>query len=65
MVAPAIRGIQDNKVVATTRHFIANEQEHFRWTYEAKQNNFTITESISMNLDDRTMHEIYLCQEHL
>ena len=30
LIAPAIEGIQEAGVIATTRHFIANEQEHFR-----------------------------------
>ena len=60
MVAPTVKGIQRNRVVSTIRHFIANEQEHFRFLLESEQNGFNITESISANLDDRTMHEIYL-----
>ncbi|KAI9653286.1 MAG: hypothetical protein M1831_006121 [Alyxoria varia] len=60
MVGPSIKGIQDNNLVATTRHFIANEQERFRWNYEAGDNGFELEESISANLDDWTMHEVYL-----
>ena len=65
MVARAIRGIQDSEVIATTRHFIANEQEHFRFTLESDQNNFAIKDDISANLNDRTMHEIYLWQDKI
>ncbi|KIJ61468.1 glycoside hydrolase family 3 protein [Hydnomerulius pinastri MD-312] len=41
-----ILGLQQGGVQATAKHFIGNEQEHFR-TQE------------SSNIDDRTMHEIY------
>ena len=41
------RGIQNQGVIATAKHFIGNEQEHWR-------------EFISSNIDDRTLHEIYL-----
>jgi beta-glucosidase len=46
-IAEAIKGIQDQGVVACAKHFILNEQEHFR-------------EQLSSNLDDKTMHELYL-----
>ncbi|EFX04586.1 beta-glucosidase 2 [Grosmannia clavigera kw1407] len=54
-----ITGIQDAGVQATAKHYIAYEQETQRNpTYDA---NDTITfEAVSANLDDRTMHEIYL-----
>ena len=45
-----IAGIQSQGVIATAKHFIANEQEHFRQGPGA----------ISSNLDDRTLHEMYL-----
>lgn len=60
MVMPTVKGIQDNGVVATTKHYIANEQEHFRLKSEAVQNGVPISESISATVDDRTMHELYL-----
>lgn len=61
MVGPTIRGIQENGIMATVKHYIANEQEHFRQTTEAQQIlNVSISEPISSNLDDKTMHEIYL-----
>jgi hypothetical protein len=40
-------------VQATIKHFIANEQEHFRGDGQ-------VTNTISSNVDDRTMHEAYL-----
>jgi len=42
-----IQGIQSKGVQANAKHYINNEQEHFR-------------ESSSSNVDDRTQHEIYL-----
>lgn len=59
-VAETIRGIQDAGVIATTKHYIANEQEHFRQAPEAEGYGYNITESSSSNIDDVTMHELYL-----
>lgn len=57
-----IIGYQDAGVQATPKHFIGNEQETMRnptWS-----SNGTVTdidqEALSSNIDDRTMHEIYL-----
>ncbi|SPO01842.1 Probable beta-glucosidase G [Cephalotrichum gorgonifer] len=57
-----IRGHQDAGVQATAKHYIGNEQETQRNpTYDR---NGTVTdviqEAISSNIDDRTMHELYL-----
>ncbi|KAJ6089940.1 hypothetical protein N7467_005156 [Penicillium canescens] len=57
-----IRGHQDAGVQATAKHFIGNEQETQRNpTYDS---NGTVTdviqEAVSANIDDRTMHELYL-----
>ncbi|KAK7415694.1 hypothetical protein QQX98_005729 [Neonectria punicea] len=57
-----IRGHQDAGVQATAKHFIGNEQETQRNpTYDT---NGTVTdviqEALSANIDDRTMHELYL-----
>jgi len=59
-VAQTVRGIQDAGVIACTKHYIMNEQEHFRQAPEAQGYGFNITESISSNVDDVTMHELYL-----
>ncbi|APA08328.1 hypothetical protein SS1G_13255 [Sclerotinia sclerotiorum 1980 UF-70] len=48
-----IEGIQDAGVIACAKHFIMNEQEHFR---EPGNSNA----AYSANLDDKTMHELYL-----
>lgn len=49
-----VKGIQDQGVMATIKHFVANEQEHFRQTWA-----WGIPHAISSNIDDRTMHEVY------
>jgi len=50
-----IKGIQDEGVMATAKHYIANEQEHFRQSFE-----WGLPNALSSNIDDRTLHEIYL-----
>lgn len=59
-MAETIRGIQDAGVVACAKHFILNEQEHFRQVGEATGYGYTINEALSSNVDDVTMHELYL-----
>ncbi|KAF2227237.1 putative beta-glucosidase [Elsinoe ampelina] len=49
-----IRGIQSQGVIATAKHYIANEQEHYRQSWEWGTPN-----AISSNIDDRTLHEMY------
>jgi beta-glucosidase-like glycosyl hydrolase len=51
--ALTVEGIQSVGVIATIKHLIANEQEMFRM-YNLFQ------PGISSNLDDRTLHELYL-----
>jgi beta-glucosidase len=60
MMAETIKGIQDAGVIACAKHFIGNEQEHFRQAGEAQGYGYNITESVSANIDDKTMHELYL-----
>ncbi|KAI9827945.1 MAG: hypothetical protein M1826_006141 [Phylliscum demangeonii] len=59
-MAQTIRGIQDAGVIACAKHFILNEQEHFRQVGEALGYGYNITEALSSNVDDKTMHELYL-----
>ncbi|EHK25989.1 glycoside hydrolase family 3 protein [Trichoderma virens Gv29-8] len=47
-----IKGVQEQGVIATIKHFIANEQEMYRM-YNPFQYAY------SSNIDDRTMHEVY------
>lgn len=60
LVAETIKGMQKPGVIACAKHFIANEQERFRIAAEAQGYGFDIAESLSSNVDDVTMHEIYL-----
>jgi beta-glucosidase len=60
LIAPTIQGIQSVGVIACTKHFILNEQEHFRQVGESTGRGYNITASLSSNLDDKTMHEVYL-----
>ncbi|KAF2686001.1 glycoside hydrolase family 3 protein [Lentithecium fluviatile CBS 122367] len=57
-VAETVKGIQDAGVIACTKHYILNEQEHFRspGTFE----DFGFVDAISSNVDDKTLHELYL-----
>lgn len=50
-----IIGIQEEGVMACAKHYIANEQEHFRQALA-----WGLPNAISSNIDDRTMHELYL-----
>ncbi|PYH93357.1 hypothetical protein BO71DRAFT_381635 [Aspergillus ellipticus CBS 707.79] len=57
-----ILGMQDAGVQANAKHFIAYEQETQRNPTYAPDANATtyIQDSVSSNLDDRTLHEIYM-----
>ncbi|KAK7969418.1 beta-glucosidase [Apiospora saccharicola] len=48
-----VQGIQSVGVITSTKHFIGNEQETNRVPANGK-------ESVSSNIDDKTMHEVYL-----
>ncbi|RDW92337.1 hypothetical protein BP5796_01731 [Coleophoma crateriformis] len=52
--AETIKGIQEEGVMATIKHFIGNEQEHFRQSFE-----WGFPNAMSSNIDDRTLHELY------
>lgn len=49
-----ILGVQDQGVVATAKHYICNEQETNRFYGDSNSKGY------SANLDDKTIHEIYL-----
>ncbi|KAI4866509.1 glycoside hydrolase family 3 protein [Hypoxylon rubiginosum] len=59
-IAETIKGIQDAGVIACAKHYIGNEQEHFRQVGESQGRGFNISDPISSNIDDKTMHELYL-----
>ncbi|EAQ85871.1 hypothetical protein CHGG_07124 [Chaetomium globosum CBS 148.51] len=50
-----VTAVQAAGVITSTKHFIANEQE-------TNRNPSNDVESVSSNIDDRTMHEFYLCK---
>ncbi|KAL1591747.1 hypothetical protein SLS60_011746 [Paraconiothyrium brasiliense] len=52
-----IRGHQDAGVQACAKHYIGNEQETHRSTTDL---NDTELAAVSSNIDDRTLHEVYL-----
>lgn len=56
----SILGIQSVGVQATAKHFIGNEQETQRNPTLVAGTVEVIQESLSANIDDRTMHELYL-----
>lgn len=60
MFAESIKGTQAAGVMTSAKHYIAYEQEHFRQTSDATSYGFNISEPVSANLDDVTMHELYL-----
>ncbi|KAL2838667.1 beta-glucosidase-related glycosidase [Aspergillus pseudodeflectus] len=53
LVKETVLGTQEGGVVATTKHYIANEQE-------ARRGGSNKTVAVSSNIDDVTMHELYL-----
>lgn len=57
-ITESINGLQDAGVQACAKHYIANEQETQRSSTINADG--TQTEGISSNVDDRTIHELYL-----
>lgn len=57
-VTESINGLHDAGVQTSTKHYIANEQETQRSS--TLNPDGTQTEAISANVDDRTIHELYL-----
>jgi hypothetical protein len=56
MVYETVSAIQEAGVIATTKHLIAQEQETHRLSSGAGP----FQEAVSSNVDDKTMHELYL-----
>jgi beta-glucosidase len=53
--AQTIRGIQRNGVMATAKHYVMNEQEHFRQSFE-----WGLPNALSSNVDDRALREVFI-----
>ncbi|RCI12872.1 hypothetical protein L249_1082 [Ophiocordyceps polyrhachis-furcata BCC 54312] len=53
LVSETVEGIQGEGVQASVKHFIANEQEDYR-------SSSLFGEAVSSNIDDKTMHELYM-----
>lgn len=54
----SVQGLQSVGVQASSKHFIANEQETQRTS--STSDDGTVVEAISENVDDRTLHELYI-----
>jgi beta-glucosidase len=54
----SVHGIESQGVQTCSKHFIGNEQETQRTRLISA--NGTIVEALSSNIDDRTLHELYL-----
>ncbi|KAL2816181.1 glycosyl hydrolase family 3 N terminal domain-containing protein [Aspergillus cavernicola] len=57
LAADTVSGLQEN-VIACVKHFIGNEQETKRNPPQRLDNSYN--QSDSTNMDDKTMHELYL-----
>ncbi|KAJ5105382.1 hypothetical protein NUU61_002729 [Penicillium alfredii] len=51
--AQTIKGMQSTGAIAALKHFIGNEQEMYRMSS-------VVSKGYSSNIDDRTLHELYL-----
>ncbi|KAJ5803480.1 uncharacterized protein N7503_005930 [Penicillium pulvis] len=58
LAAQTVEGMQGQGVITSVKHFIGYEQELYR-NPTANSDNQTV-ESVSSNIDDKTMHEAYL-----
>ncbi|EWC46548.1 hypothetical protein DRE_04271 [Drechslerella stenobrocha 248] len=57
-LASAVRGIQDAGVIACAKHWIGGSDLPERYRIAGEGAN-AVNESLSSNVDDRTMHEVY------
>ncbi|KAL4936770.1 putative beta-glucosidase M [Aspergillus oleicola] len=58
LVSESVKGLQSQNVATSVKHFIANEQETNR--NPTIDDNGNAVQSVSSNIDDKTMHELYL-----
>lgn len=54
----SVTGIEAAGVQTSSKHYIGNEQETQR--NPSTKDDGTVIEAISANIDDRTLHELYL-----
>ena len=54
----SIFGVEANGVQTSSKHYVGNEQETQR--LPSTRDDGTVIEAISSNIDDRTLHELYL-----
>ena len=60
-MAQTIQGIQDSGVIACAKHYIMYEQEHYREPGSSlDEDGQSDKQAYSSNVDDVTMHELYL-----
>ncbi|KAL4898937.1 putative beta-glucosidase M [Aspergillus multicolor] len=58
LVADTVKGLQSQNVATSVKHYIVNEQETNRNPSTDSDGN--AVQSVSSNIDDKTMHELYL-----
>lgn len=58
LVRETVMGIQNVGVIASTKHYIGNEQEDYRNPMTGEDDKQI--EAVSSNIDDQTLHEFYL-----
>ncbi|KAL2841857.1 glycosyl hydrolase family 3 N terminal domain-containing protein [Aspergillus pseudoustus] len=58
LIYETIEGVQSQGVATSIKHFIANEQETDR--HPGTNDEGQYAEAVSSNIDDKTMHELYL-----
>ncbi|RPA98501.1 hypothetical protein L873DRAFT_1808121 [Choiromyces venosus 120613-1] len=57
----SVQGIQDEGVIATAKHIVANEQEKFRQLSESLSQGFKdVTAPLSSNIGERALRELYI-----
>lgn len=57
-MSQSVSGVEANGVQTSSKHYIGNEQETQR--VPSTKDDGTVIEAISANIDDRTLHELYL-----